>query len=382
MSTINLDDVSVRQLNKTDLDLLEEHKLTENYSVCENIDMEALSEVLRKLSCVLKPNGGNEHENKAGHLIQKAFLNSNKPLLPKFTSDDILSWFDIIEKRFADFGIEDSHQKYKLIIGLFSPEEQLKLAPYFLKGTQETQYDDLMEGVKKLFGLDELEIALKADNMQFDYTDLPSTFAHRVRLLLVSGKVPYHEQHIKNVVINRLPVTLVDQLAHYMDMDLDDLMQLADTFYTIGRSVRNRQKYKEQEQTIPTVGLEAKNVLGQILDTLKSLESQIKRLADARLQNRHFSEVSKNVPPISKAFNQGLSSPVQGNISNYYEIVENAGICKNHQIFGKRCHNCVPVCKWNDIVCCARHSRFAIKAHFCENPDLCQFKDAMKPCSN
>ena len=316
-----------------------------------------------------------ENANKGGKFIHEAFLRSQNLALPNFKSDDFLSWFDLLEKRFEDFDIKDPYQKYQLTVGLFSPEEQIKLAPYFSKGSQENHYDNLMEGVRKLFGLDELEIAAKAENMQYDCTELPSSFAHRVRLLLVSGKVPYHEQHIRNMIINKLPVNLVDQLAHYKELDLDNLMQLADSFYTINRSVRNKQKFKD------TVGLEDKTVLHQILDTLKSLKTQISRLADANLQNACSSVVLKDVSLTSKTINKELLSPRQGNINNNYEIVENSGICRNHQLYAKRCHNCIPVCKWNKIICCPRHNRFGIKAHFCESPDLCQFSATLKPYS-
>ena len=284
-----------------------------------------------------------------------------------------------MEKRFADFGIKDPHQKYQLMVGLFGPEEQLKLAPYFSKGPKDKQYDNLIKGVKKLFAPDELEIASKAESIKFDGTDLPSTFANRVKTILVSGKIPYHDQHIKNMIINKFPAYLVDQLMHHKDKSLDDLMELADSFYITSRSVRKRhdveaKKSQDEDQSLSRAELAVMTMLAQIQDSLKSQDSRINDLANVQKRSANCNTITQNVPSQTSRARRPAASARR----NDFEVVENSAICKSHQIFGARSWDCVAGCKWNDITICPRHKRFAGKAFECVAPEMCQYEVTLR----
>ena len=342
----------------------------------DSIDIANLSRLLGKLSTMSQQ----DRDDRGNDLIHQTFLKSQRPSLPKFLPKDCLSWYDVLEKRLSDFGIVDPHQKYQLTVGLFDADQQIKLAPYMSKGGKHEHYDHLIKGVKKLFAPDELEIASKAESIKFDGTDLPSTFANRVKTILISGKIPYHDQHIKNMILNKFPAYLVDQLMHHKEKSLDDLMELADSFFITGRAIRNRSESdlkngKDQDQKFTSMDLAVLTMLTKIEDSLKTRDIQKDSSVNAVSNMANCNSVTPN----TVRTNQDQFRIQQRD----FKPVGNSVICKNHQVFGNRSNACSQKgCKWTSTYLCAKHGQFGGRAWSCTEPNRCQYEEQVKRSLN
>ena len=213
-----------------------------------------------------------------GDVLQNAFLRAQRPRLPEFDPENCISWFSVMKKRFADYGITDPYRKYQLMTGVFTGAQLRTLDPYLSKGTKEQHYDNLIEGITKLYAPNKEERIRLAMNMTMDKQELPSTLANNLKTL--HG---FDDDMLRAMVSAKLPCDVRRQLSVYDEVSYPKYLELADKIFISDRANNKTTKVEDFKKDGPEISkteLAMLQILASMQDTLIAQKNQMTELTE------------------------------------------------------------------------------------------------------